>query len=173
MGCARAPSRHPAVVILLAPTTASCRAPDQLPPPHTFNTISTHQPLRAFIAHFPFPVTVTVYSHDEDGHPARCGRRRRQCRWRSQDEAQQGPSFRAACKSPSPPQRDGRAGRTSSKSCQKYANIQEHGKALGQKYMGIKPESHMDHVFKAPYVGDGLHPVPISNYLNAQCTSQL
>jgi saccharopepsin len=55
----------------------------------------------------------------------------------------------------------------------KYANIQEHGKALGQKYMGIKPESHMDHVFKAPYVGDGLHPVPISNYLNAQYYSEI
>jgi len=55
----------------------------------------------------------------------------------------------------------------------KYASIQEHGKALGQKYMGIKPESHMDQVFKAPYVGDGLHPVPISNYLNAQYYSEI
>jgi saccharopepsin len=57
-----------------------------------------------------------------------------------------------------------------SNSPQKYANIQEHAKALGQKYMGIKPESHIDQVFKAPYVADGLHPVPVSNFLNAQCT---
>lgn len=52
---------------------------------------------------------------------------------------------------------------------QKYANIQEHAKALGQKYMGIKPETQAEQVFKAPYVADGQHPVPISNFLNAQC----
>lgn len=54
---------------------------------------------------------------------------------------------------------------------QKYANIQEHAKALGQKYMGIKPENHAEQMFKAPYVADGSHPVPVSNFLNAQCTS--
>lgn len=53
---------------------------------------------------------------------------------------------------------------------QKYANIQEHAKALGQKYMGIKPENHAEQMFKAPYVADGSHPVPVSNFLNAQCT---
>ena len=36
--------------------------------------------------------------------------------------------------------------------------------------MGIKPETHAEQVFKAPYVADGSHPVPVSNFLNAQCT---
>lgn len=39
--------------------------------------------------------------------------------------------------------------------------------------MGIKPETHAEQVFKAPYVADGSHPVPVSNFLNAQCTSSL
>lgn len=56
---------------------------------------------------------------------------------------------------------------------QQYANIQEQVHALSQKYsqkyMG-KPESHMEQVFKAPYIADGTHPVPVSNFLNAQCT---
>ena len=53
---------------------------------------------------------------------------------------------------------------------QTHANIQEHAKALGQKYMGIRPETQMEQVFKAPYVADGAsHPVPITNFLNAQC----
>jgi len=54
-----------------------------------------------------------------------------------------------------------------------YANIQEHAKALGQKYMGIKTETHMEQVFKAPYVADGTHPVPITNFLNAQYFSEI
>lgn len=37
--------------------------------------------------------------------------------------------------------------------------------------MGIRPETHADQVFKAPYVADGTHPVPVTNFLNAQCTS--
>lgn len=56
---------------------------------------------------------------------------------------------------------------------QQYANFQEQAKALGQKYMGIKAESHVEQVFKAPYVADGTHPVPITNFLNAQCMSSL
>jgi len=55
----------------------------------------------------------------------------------------------------------------------KYANIQEHAKALGQKYMGITPETQAEQVFKAPYVADGEHPVPISNFLNAQYFSEI
>jgi hypothetical protein len=48
--------------------------------------------------------------------------------------------------------------------------MQEHAKALGQKYMGIRPETHVEQVFKAPYIADGAsHPVPITNFLNAQC----
>ena len=36
--------------------------------------------------------------------------------------------------------------------------------------MGVKPEMQAEQMFKAPYVADGQHPVPISNFLNAQCT---
>ena len=60
---------------------------------------------------------------------------------------------------------------TQSHNPQKHANIQEQAKALGQKYMGVRPETHADQVFKAPYVADGTHPVPVTNFLNAQCTS--
>lgn len=55
----------------------------------------------------------------------------------------------------------------------KYANFEEHAKALGQKYMGIKHESHIERVFKAPYVADGTHPVPVENFLNAQYFSEI
>ncbi|KAF2273912.1 aspartyl proteinase [Westerdykella ornata] len=54
-----------------------------------------------------------------------------------------------------------------------YANIQEHARALGQKYMGIKPETHAEQVFKAPYIAEGTHPVPVSNFLNAQYFSEI
>ncbi|ORY13304.1 aspartyl proteinase [Clohesyomyces aquaticus] len=54
-----------------------------------------------------------------------------------------------------------------------YANFEEHTKALGQKYMGIRPETHTEQVFKAPYVADGTHPVPITNFLNAQYFSEI
>jgi hypothetical protein len=37
---------------------------------------------------------------------------------------------------------------------------------------GLKPQSHMEAALKAPYIADGTHPVPISNFLNAQCTCQ-
>jgi hypothetical protein len=41
---------------------------------------------------------------------------------------------------------------------------------LGQKYMGIRPENHVDRVFNSKVVQtDGAHPVPVSNFLNAQC----
>lgn len=53
------------------------------------------------------------------------------------------------------------------------ASIQEHAKALGQKYMGIKPETHAEQVFKAPYIADGTHPVPVTNFLNAQYFSEI
>jgi hypothetical protein len=36
--------------------------------------------------------------------------------------------------------------------------------------MGLQPKTHMEQVFKAPYIADGTHPVPVSNFLNAQCT---
>jgi saccharopepsin len=54
-----------------------------------------------------------------------------------------------------------------------YATFQEQAKALGQKYLGVKHETHIEQVFKAPYVADGTHPVPISNFLNAQYFSEI
>lgn len=44
-------------------------------------------------------------------------------------------------------------------------------KHIGQKYMGIRPSSHADEMFKAQsldHTGGG-HSVPVSNFLNAQC----
>jgi saccharopepsin len=35
--------------------------------------------------------------------------------------------------------------------------------------MGIKAETHAEQVFKAPYIADGTHLVPVTNFLNAQC----
>ncbi len=41
---------------------------------------------------------------------------------------------------------------------------------LGQKYMGVRPENHVDAMFKSlPVEATGNHPVPISNFMNAQC----
>jgi len=54
-----------------------------------------------------------------------------------------------------------------------YANLQQQARSLGQKYMGIKPETHIEQVFKAPYIADGTHPVPVSNFLNAQYFSEI
>ena len=51
------------------------------------------------------------------------------------------------------------------------ANIDTHVKHLGQKYMGIRPQSHADELFKdtAIHGENGDHTVPMSNFLNAQC----
>jgi len=55
---------------------------------------------------------------------------------------------------------------------QENANIGDHVRALGQKYMGIRPERHAEEMFRDTSIHedskDG-HPVPISNFLNAQC----
>lgn len=43
-------------------------------------------------------------------------------------------------------------------------------RSLGQKYMGIRPDSHVDAIFKDTSVHvDANHPVPVSNFMNAQC----
>lgn len=54
-----------------------------------------------------------------------------------------------------------------------YANIDTHVKHLGQKYMGVRPDKHASEMFKETSVhGEkGDHSVPVSNFLNAQCTS--
>lgn len=55
------------------------------------------------------------------------------------------------------------------------ANIDTHVKHLGQKYMGIRPQSHIDEMFKDTAVPDtkGDHSVPVSNFLNAQYFSEI
>jgi saccharopepsin len=41
---------------------------------------------------------------------------------------------------------------------------------LGQKYMGVRPQTHSDAVFQGiPVESKGNHLVPISNFMNAQC----
>jgi saccharopepsin len=52
-----------------------------------------------------------------------------------------------------------------------YANIDTHVKHLSQKYMGIRPQSHIDEMFKDTAIhNEGAdHSVPVSNFLNAQC----
>lgn len=47
-------------------------------------------------------------------------------------------------------------------------------RGLSQKYMGSRPESHADAIFKDTSVHvDGNHPVPITNFMNAQCMYSL
>ena len=51
-----------------------------------------------------------------------------------------------------------------------YANIPQQARALGQKYMGIRPEAHAEEMFKdTQFNGEGGHTVPVANFLNAQC----
>jgi len=56
-----------------------------------------------------------------------------------------------------------------------YANLGQHARALGQKYMGVRPQgNHIDEMFKdTTFKGDGNHPVPVSNFLNAQYFSEI
>ncbi|OCK82776.1 aspartyl proteinase [Lepidopterella palustris CBS 459.81] len=54
-----------------------------------------------------------------------------------------------------------------------YTNFQDQAKALGQKYLGIRPTTHLEEVFKAVVVSDGEHAVPVSNFLNAQYFSEV
>lgn len=85
-----------------------------------------------------------------------------------QDEAQEDPSVGATCMSRnstlSSPFVDTDNGQ------EKYS-MQDHARALGQKYLGVKPQgNHLDEMFRdTTYRGDGNHPVPVSNFLNAQC----
>lgn len=50
--------------------------------------------------------------------------------------------------------------------------IESQMRGLGQKYMGsTRPESQKDAIFQDTSVHvDGNHPVPITNFMNAQCT---
>ncbi|KAG4421385.1 Vacuolar protease A [Cadophora malorum] len=55
------------------------------------------------------------------------------------------------------------------------ANIDAHVKHLGQKYMGIRPQSHADEMFKEASIHEDKagHSVPVSNFLNAQYFSEI
>jgi len=53
-------------------------------------------------------------------------------------------------------------------------DINSHVKALGQKYMGVRPELHRDEMFRDTSIRkDDGHPVPVSNFLNAQYFSEI
>lgn len=58
-----------------------------------------------------------------------------------------------------------------------HADIATHAKSLykkysGQKFMGIRPEAHKEEMFRDTSIHlDQDHPVPVSNFLNAQCLS--
>ncbi|KAI9643644.1 aspartic proteinase precursor [Ciborinia camelliae] len=55
------------------------------------------------------------------------------------------------------------------------ANMDTHAKHLGQKYMGVRPQSHVDEMFKGTsvHLEGGDHSVPVSNFLNAQYFSEI
>jgi len=54
------------------------------------------------------------------------------------------------------------------------ANIDAHVKHLGQKYMGVRPDTHADEMFKDTSVhADKEHVVPVSNFMNAQYFSEI
>lgn len=56
-----------------------------------------------------------------------------------------------------------------------HTNIDTQVKALGQKYMGVRPQRHVDEMFRDTSIkpGDDGHPVPVSNFLNAQYFSEI
>jgi len=60
---------------------------------------------------------------------------------------------------------------TNSTVFQEYSDINSQVRALGQKYMGIRPQAHIGESFKDTSIqpDKGGHPLPVSNFLNAQC----
>ncbi|KAI5204653.1 Asp-domain-containing protein [Aureobasidium subglaciale] len=53
-------------------------------------------------------------------------------------------------------------------------NIGDHMQALGQKYMGVRPQKHADEMFKETSMhAEAGHPVAVSNFLNAQYFSEI
>ncbi|KAI7164922.1 Vacuolar protease [Hortaea werneckii] len=55
-----------------------------------------------------------------------------------------------------------------------YANIGDHMQALGQKYMGVRPQRNMEEMFKEQsFKPEKGHPVAVSNFLNAQYFSEI
>ena len=59
-----------------------------------------------------------------------------------------------------------------------HANIGEHVQALGQKYMGVRPQKHLEELFNKEegeysILPEKNHPVAVSNFLNAQYFSDI
>ncbi|KLJ09130.1 vacuolar protease A [Blastomyces silverae] len=52
-------------------------------------------------------------------------------------------------------------------------NIDTHVKALGQKYMGVRPNQRIDEMFKDTAQASSGHPVLVDNFLNAQYYSEI
>ncbi|KAG5296746.1 aspartic endopeptidase Pep2 [Histoplasma ohiense] len=52
-------------------------------------------------------------------------------------------------------------------------NIDAHVRALGQKYMGVKPNQNGQDVFGDPAKASGGHSLPVDNFLNAQYFSEI
>jgi len=55
-------------------------------------------------------------------------------------------------------------------------NVEEHVQALGQKYLGAHhtPETRASAIFNSqPPKSDGVHPVPVTNFMNAQYFSEI
>ncbi|PGH18023.1 vacuolar protease A [Helicocarpus griseus UAMH5409] len=52
-------------------------------------------------------------------------------------------------------------------------NIDTHVKALGQKYMGVRPSQHIEEMFKDTAKASGGHSVLVDNFLNAQYFSEI
>jgi len=56
-----------------------------------------------------------------------------------------------------------------------HADIDTQMRALGQKYLGIRPKQHADHMFSVSKDFDisGGHAIPVNNFLNAQYFSEI
>ncbi|KAL8834179.1 MAG: hypothetical protein Q9170_003880 [Blastenia crenularia] len=55
-----------------------------------------------------------------------------------------------------------------------HSDLASHARALGQKYMGIRPQTHADEMFRDTAIHEeDSHPVPVSNFLNAQYFSEI
>jgi saccharopepsin len=61
-----------------------------------------------------------------------------------------------------------------------HADITTQAKGLykkyaGQRFMGVRPNSHREEMFKETsiHLDQDDHPVPVSNFLNAQCSYRL
>ncbi|KAL8944809.1 MAG: hypothetical protein Q9216_000231 [Gyalolechia sp. 2 TL-2023] len=55
-----------------------------------------------------------------------------------------------------------------------HSDLASQARSLGQKYMGIRPQTHADEMFRDTSIHEeDSHPVPVSNFLNAQYFSEI